>query len=176
MLGRRGETCFFFSKTRTIQGDRSDGIPDSRSGADNERSLPPSFRGKPLMRRKTAETYPLFSRRDFLSGRQSRRDRRFRAQSWPRCRGEKSGDLNRFTNDPQGSLEHPSQIRDQGLFWTIFSQREQYPLCPRQLIFGAASSYLLLPNMDRRYLPSYPRGKRRFATDEHKRSTYRSES
>src|SRR3989442_9251737 len=29
-------------------------------GADNGRSLPPSFREKPLMRRKTAEMYPLF--------------------------------------------------------------------------------------------------------------------
>jgi len=31
-LGRRGETCHYFRKFRTIQGDRSEGIPDSRSG------------------------------------------------------------------------------------------------------------------------------------------------
>src|SRR2546425_6766140 len=90
----KAKLALFFSKTRTNHGERSDGIPDSRSG----------------------------------------------------------------------------------LILGDFTQREQYSPSPRQLVFGAAGSYLLLPNMDRRYLPSYPRGKRRFAADEHNRSTYRSES
>src|SRR6267143_3827829 len=72
-----------------------------------------SSRAKPL-------TYtPLFFLGNFLSGYDSRRDRRFRVQFRLGWGGKKSGDLQRFTNVFSGSLETASQIRCQGRQWAI---------------------------------------------------------
>jgi len=58
-----------------------------------------------------------------------------------------------------------------------FFRRNPAPFCYLEAIIGIAGCLLSLPlNMDRRYLASYPRGKRRLAADEQRRSTYRSES